>query len=227
MNRIISGLIIFSTLLLCFCSCSAQNNEKGSLKFERPPVVVSEKNNGEDLPVFNYDNSADVGNETVDLEPIFDYNRSRRNESAASVANDYEVLAKDDFINRYYNGQCYSIVKAKSINNKNAYELVFWDKSGIALCLFRIERLYNYDDLKIEIGKTTIDDLKKYFPYEDYYYDKSESEVHFDLQFLGEEKTLQFKNKNDKYILSNIYTPEPSLVVSKSILPKDLELITK
>ncbi len=107
-------------------------------------------------------------------------------------------------------------------------------ESGIEICHYCIYKLYSLKECGIEKGKTTIDDIKPYFPFDDFdfnleyleYLTEENEPLLIELQFREGEYQLGFAKKGGNYVLDHIGGPFLTLSVAQSILPKDLALIT-
>lgn len=232
MKRYISICLACLFFILCVCGCDLNKILESELKVDTNSQKAVSKTGSERGEIIlrlgestirtrlYYDNSSDASQLKFCKNERCTYNESRTLSGTKSMVFTMDLFDfNDNCCVRCFNGQYYCVQKVKTENDRIAYLFTFWDEIGNEICHFCIEKLYSAAECNIISGKTTINDLKKFFPYD------SLSSV-TELQFREGEYQLEFSKKGSDYVLDKISTPAFTLSVSKSILPKDLALIT-
>lgn len=247
-RTVIFGLICL-LLILCVCGCNADEILDAELRpssdFDK---IINETTNQRGEIVFThenksgiktdyhtgcyYDNSADADKLTAVSSDYYNANESRTDSGAKSLANEFMMSGSGDKENdsclRNYNGRYYRIQKINRADSREAYGFTFWDETGWEICHYCFFKLYSMKECGIEKGKTTIDDIEPYFPFDNLErLHADEKSLTMELQFTEGEYQLEFIKKDGDYVLDNLDTPFFSLNVAQSILPKDLALITE
>ena len=233
---IILAMIWFlSCLTATGCNNSNEENskDKGTVHFN-----ISEKT----VRTVEYNNSLDI----TDLKYNNDFSECNRDTQYISqryirYIGDLPLKTESNEICvRQYKGRLYTVQKIKFNNNSDVYGFEFYDEAGCLRCIYAVEKIFPYIASDYIVGKTTVNDLKKTFPYEDYNgieindeNQNDDSGLVFNLQFLDGEYQFGFEKKGKNYVLDHVQKiiekkdqPTPFLI-SENILPKDLEVITK
>ena len=116
-----------------------------------------------------------------------------------------------------------------SYSNQDSYCFYFYGSDANLKCIYRIEqKLRPFKSYNLKAGKTTADDLKELFPYDDFSILTFQNEESYlmDLQFSDTELQLVFEEKNGKAVLKSIEEPYQKFVIAEHMLPQDLALIT-
>lgn len=175
---------------------------------------------------YHYDNDANVPDKPIDYTNFY----GGTNESCAQNGVKSLAIPLTGELFRKADGRYYTVTKLKGKNGKSAYGFAVgtegYDHTD---CHYCIEKLYSFDECRFTVGTTTAEDVAKLFPYEDYdmLKDKNTVAKFLDLQFTDRESRLVFEEKDGKLVLSDITSANPTLVLAKLLLPKDLALITE
>lgn len=227
-NIIKKAVAVFFSLIIIMCSGCGGNKDSSSPKNEETTADYTKSYERE----YPYNNDLDISKmDAVKEDGIrkYIYNVSMSDMKMKSSVNSLWMFMEnesDGYCIRFYNGCYYAVKKVEGLSEKtDTYAFVFFNEDKNEVCNYRIEKLYRFEDLNIEVGKTETKDLQKYFP--DYFSGSTDDGDDYDLQFIDKEVVLSFEEKDGKKVLSDISTPKYTFVISQYILPKDLELITK
>ena len=257
MKRIVLFGLTCLIITVCICGCNAGEILDAELRnLSDPSKNINETTNQRGEIVFSrgyesgqtsyyhtghyYDNSTDADKLKNYSDPGDYYTMNDSGSASGSRGRvcDFESSVFDDkdgyYCLRNYNGQYYRIQKISKADSPEAYGFTFWNESGIEICHYCIYKLYSLKECGIEKGKTTIDDIKPYFPFDDFdfnleyleYLTEENEPLLIELQFREGEYQLGFAKKGGNYVLDHIGVPFLTLSVAQSILPKDLALIT-
>lgn len=175
---------------------------------------------------YHYDNDADVPDKPIDYTNFY----GGTNESCAQTGMKSMSIPLTGELFRKADGRYYTVTKLKGKNGKTAYGFAVGAEGyDDTECHYCIEKLYSFDECHFTVDTTTAEDVAKLFPYEEYegLKDKNTVAKFLDLQFTDRESRLVFEEKDGKLVLSEIMSANPTLVLAKLLLPKDLALITE
>lgn len=216
--------IIFTLLItLCVLSgCGQINKVFGSI-----PAT------GETPYGFQYNNESDLPDRSSDFFGSINQSMSACLSSSGTVTLDMAEVDYETECLRYYNDYYYTVCKVLNEDKKEFFQFRFYNKEGILVSEYTLDKLYSFGECNIEINKTSIDDLKKISPYEGFYaiYENITNEI--TLQFFGREITFVLEPKNGTYFVTDYFDTKSKLwykdcfVISEHILPKDLDMLVK